>query len=140
MALSRPFAVLLVTFLTFLFYAAVTDQQIVRDLARGVRYANFVKNDKSKLDTQQLASLRARTSTECKGRCLLNKNCFSLNYGGQGVGGKMCQLLKANKFESSTKMTIDENFQHFSVAVSCASFSLVVYESFNDSDLFSIAA
>ena len=134
MALLKPFAVFLVTVLTFLLYAALTEQQIIRDLARGVSYANFVKNDKSKLDTQHLASLRARTSPECKWKCLLNKNCFSLNYGGQGVEGKMCQLLAANKFESSTKMMIDESFQHFSVAVSCASFSLVIYESFNDAN------
>ena len=140
MALLKPFEVFLVTFLTFLLYAALTEQQIVRDFARGLSYANFVKNDKSKLDTQQLASLRARTSAECKWKCLLNNNCFSLNYGGQGVGEKMCQLLTANKFESSTKMTIDENFQHFSVAVSCASFSLVISESLNDSNLFSTVA
>ena len=39
-----------------------------------------------------------------------------MNYGGNG--GHECQLLAANKFESSEQMTIDNTFQHFSVAVS----------------------
>ena len=118
MALLKPFGLLLVSFLTILFYGALTEQQIVRDLLKGISYANFVEQDKSRLDTEQLASLPAKSSTECNWKCLLNDNCFSVNYGGQGVGGKKCQLLADNKFESSTKMTIDENFQHFSVAVS----------------------
>ncbi|KAL9968728.1 hypothetical protein ACROYT_G020847 [Oculina patagonica] len=117
MALLKPFLVLLVTFLTFLFYAVLTEQQIVRDFANGISYANFVKHDKSRLDTEQLASVTAKSSTECRGKCLLNKNCFSVNYG--GIGGHKCQLLVANKFDYSEEMTVDENFQHISVASPC---------------------
>ncbi|KAL9968721.1 hypothetical protein ACROYT_G020840 [Oculina patagonica] len=117
MAFLKLFSVLLELFLTFLYFAALTEQQIVRDLANGISYANFVKYDKTRLDTEQLASVTAKSSTECGGKCLLNKNCFSVNYG--GIGGHECQLLAADKFDSSDKMTDDENFQHFSVASSC---------------------
>ncbi len=116
MVLLKPFLFLLVIFVTFLFYAALTEQQIVRDFANGISYADFVKHDKSRLDTEQLASVTARSSTECGGECLLSETCFSVNYG--GIGGHECQLLAANKFDSSEKMTVDENFQHFSVTVS----------------------
>ena len=116
MALLKPFLILLVIFLTFLSYATLTDQQIVRDLANGISYANFVKHDKRRLNTEQLASLAAQSSTECGGKCLLNKACFSMNYGRNEK--HECQLLAANKFDSSGKMTVDEDFQHFSVAVS----------------------
>ena len=114
MALLEPSGVLLVSFLTFFFYAALTEQKIVRDLVKGISYANFVKQDKSRLDTQLMASLTAQSSTECGGKCLLKENCFSVNYG----GGQECQLLGTNMFRYSTEMTIEENFQHFSVAVS----------------------
>ena len=116
MALLKPFLILLVIFLSFLLYATLTDQQIVRDLANGISYANFVKHDKRRLNTEQLASFTAQSSTECEGKCLLNKTCFSVNYG--GIEGHECQLLAANKFESDEELKIDENFQHFSVAVS----------------------
>ena len=116
MALLKPFPVFAVILLTFLLYATQTDQKIVRDLANGISYANFVEHDKKRLNTEQLASLTAQSSTECGGKCLLNEACFSVNYGGNE--GHECQLLAANKFDSSGKMTIDENFQHFSVAVS----------------------
>ncbi len=116
MAFLKLFSVLLELFLTFLYFAALTEQQIVRDLANGISYANFAKHDKSRLDTEQLASVTAKSSTECGGKCLLSETCLSVNYG--GVGGHECQLLAADKFDSSEKMTVDENFQHFSVAVS----------------------
>ena len=116
MAPLRPFFVFLIILLHFLLYATLTEQKIVRDLAGGISYVNFVKHDKSRLDTEQLTSQTAHSFIDCGGKCVLNENCFSVNYG--GVGGQECQLLAANKFESSTKMTSDENFQHFSVAVS----------------------
>ncbi|XP_078372979.1 uncharacterized protein LOC144656606 [Oculina patagonica] len=116
MALLKPFPVL-VTFLTFLLYAALTEQQIVRDFANGISSANFVKHDKSRLDTEKLASVTAKLSTECGGKCLLSETCSSVNYG--GIGGHECQLLAANKFDSSEKMTVDKNFQHFSVVSPC---------------------
>ncbi|KAL9968727.1 hypothetical protein ACROYT_G020846 [Oculina patagonica] len=115
MVLLKLFSVLLVTLLTFIFYAALTEQQIVRDFANGISYANFVKHDKSRLDTEQLTSVTAKSSTECGGKCLLNNSCFSVNYG--GIGGHECQLLATDKF--AKEMTVDETFQHFSVASPC---------------------
>ena len=116
MALQKPFSIFLVILLTFLLYATLTDQKIVRDLANGISYANFVKHDKRRLNTKQLASLTAQSSSECGKKCLQNKACFSVNYGGNE--GLECQLLAANKFDCHQELKIDEHFQHFSVAVS----------------------
>lgn len=116
MALLKPLLAFLTISLTFLFFAGLTEQQIVRDFANGLSYVNFVKREKSRLNAGQLETATAQSSSECCGKCLPNKSCFSVNYGGNG--GHECQLLAANKFESSEQMTIDNTFQHFSVAVS----------------------
>jgi len=116
MALLKPLLAFLAILLTVLFFATLTEQQIVRDFANGLRYANFGKHDKRRLNAGQLENTTAQSFSQCCAKCLPNKSCFSVNYG--GIGRNECQLLSANKFQSSDKMAIDETFQHFSVVVS----------------------
>ena len=116
MSLLKPFSVFLAIFLIFLFNVALSEQQIVRDSAKGVSYANFVRHKNRRLNTEQLESLTVQQHAECGEKCLLNNKCTSMNYG--GAGEHECQLLAANKFDSPEAMMIDESFEHFSVAVS----------------------
>lgn len=124
MSLLKPFSVFLASFLIFLFNVALSEQQIVRDSAKGVSYANFVRHKNRRLNTEQLESLTVQQHAGCGLKCLLNNKCTSMNYG--GAGGHECQLLAANKFDSPEAMTSDESFEHFSVAVSeiCARLKL----------------
>ena len=108
--------------LAFLFFATLTEQQIVRDLANGLSYANFGKQKRFRLNAGQLENTTAQSSSQCCAKCLPNKNCFSVNYG--GIGRNECQLLSANKFQSSDQMMIDKTFEHFSVVVSTISLYL----------------
>ena len=108
--------------LAFLFFATLTEQQIVRDLANGLSYANFDKQKRFRLNAGQLENTTAQSSSQCCAKCLPNKNCFSVNYG--GIGRNECQLLSANKFQSSDQMMIDKTFEHFSVVVSTISLYL----------------
>ena len=99
----------------FLFSIPLTTQQIVRDSANGIRFANFARHEKQRLDTNQLQSSTANEYTECLERCLVHESCTSLNYGGNE--GAECQLLEANKHDSPEKMKFDETFVHFSIEV-----------------------
>ena len=114
MALLKPLLTFLAILLTFLFFATLTEQQIVRDIANGLSYANFGKHEKFRLNAGQLENTTAQSS-QCCAKCLPNKSCFSVNYG--GIGRNECQLLSANKYQSSDQMTIDKTFEHFSVVV-----------------------
>ena len=116
MALLKPLLTFLAIFLMFLFFVNLTEQQIVRDLANGLSYANFGKHEKSRLNAGQLENTTAQSPSQCCAKCLPNTSCFSVNFG--GIGRNECQLLSTNKFKSSNLMTIDETFQHFSVVVS----------------------
>ena len=116
MALLKPLLAFLAILLTFLLFATLTEQQIVRDLVNGLSYANFGKHEKFRLNAGQLENTSAYSSSQCCAKCLPNKSCFSVNYG--GIGRNECQLLSANKFQSSDQMTIDKTFEHFSVVVS----------------------
>ena len=116
MALLKPLLTFLAIFLMFLFFVNLTEQQIVRDLANGLSYANFGKHEKSRLNAGQLENITAQSPSQCCAKCLPNTSCFSVNFG--GIGRNECQLLSTNKFKSSNLMTIDETFQHFSVVVS----------------------
>ena len=116
MALLKPLSAFLAILLTFLFFATLAEQQIVRDLANGLSYANFGKHERFRLNAGQLENTTAPSSSQCCAKCLPNKSCFSVNYG--GIGLNECQLLSANKFQSSDQMTIDKTFQHFAVVVS----------------------
>ena len=115
MALLTPVWMILVFSIIVLFYVPLTEQQIVRDSANGIIFANFARHRKQRLDTDQLESVTVKQDSECLERCLLNKRCTSLNYGGNG--GRGCELLEANKFDSPEKMTINETFEHFSITV-----------------------
>ena len=108
--------------LAFLFFATLTEQQIVRDLANGLSYANFGKQERFRLNAGQLENTTAQSSSQCCAKCLPNKSCFSVNYG--GIARNECQLLSANKFQSSDQMMIDKTFEHFSVVVSTISLYL----------------
>ena len=100
----------------FLFSIPLTTQQIVRDSANGISFANFARHEKQRLDTNQLQSgSTANEYTECLERCLVHESCTSLNYGGNE--GAECQLLEANKHDSPEKMKFDETFVHFSIKV-----------------------
>jgi len=116
MALLKPLVAFLAVHLTFLFFATLTEQQIVRDFANGLSYANFGELEKRRLNAGQLENTTAHSFSQCCAKCLPNKNCFSVNFG--GIGRNECQLLSANKFQSSEQMATDETFQHFSVVVS----------------------
>ena len=116
MALLKPLLTFLAILLTFLFFATLTEQQIVRDIANGLSYANFGKQEKFRLNAGQLENTTAHSSSQCCAKCLPNKSCFSVNYG--GIGRNECQLLSANKYQSSEQMKIDKAFEHFSVVVS----------------------
>ena len=116
MAVLKSLMPFLAIHLTFLFFTTLTEQQIVRDFANGLSYANFGKHEKRRLNTGQLENTTAHSFSQCCAKCLPNKSCFSVNFG--GIGRNECQLLSANKFQSSDQMTIDETFQHFSVVVS----------------------
>ena len=106
----------------FLFFISLTTQQIVRDSADGISFANFAIHEKQRLDTNQLQSSTANEYAECLERCLVHESCTSLNYGGNR--GAECQLLESNENDSPEKMKFDEAFVHFSLKVreSCAHF------------------
>ena len=53
MALLKPLMTFLAILLTFLFFATLTEQQIVRDIANGLSYANFGKHEKFRLNAGQ---------------------------------------------------------------------------------------
>jgi len=108
MALLKPLLAFLAILLTVLFFATLTEQQIVRDFANGLRYANFGKHDKRKLNVGQLENTTAQSFSQCCAKCLPSKSCFSVNCG--GIGRNECQLLSADKVQSSDQMTIDKHF------------------------------
>ena len=97
----------------------LSEQKIVRDFAKGVSYANFVRNENQRLNTDPLDSLNVQNFSDCGGKCLIHRNCSSVNYGNEnGQGVHKCELLAANKFTSPQQLTVDYTYQHFSVAVS----------------------
>ena len=85
-------------------------------LKTALSYANFGKHEKRRLNAVQLENTTALSFSQCCAKCLPNKNCFSVNFG--GIGRNECHLLSANKFQPSDQLTTDENLQHFSVVVS----------------------
>lgn len=121
----EPISTICSLFTIFLFYIPSTTQQAVRDSANGISFANFARHVKQRLHTNQLQSSTTNEYTECLERCLVHERCTSLSYGGNG--GRVCQLLEANKYDSPTKMRIDETFVHFSIKGrgSCAHFQLL---------------
>ena len=125
MALSKPFPsivkVLVVCCFTII---PLSRQKIVRDFVKGVSYGNFAETDNERLNTTILQSLTVRNLTECESKCLINGNCFSGNFGKNKNqhGEHDCQLLADNKFTSAQLMTVENSFQHFSVAVSTTLF------------------
>ena len=107
-----------IAFILF-FCVALSEQQIVRDFAKGVSYANFVRNENQRLNTDLLDSLNVQNFSDCGGKCLIHRNCTSVNYGdGNGQGEHICEILASDKFTSPQQLTVDYTFQHFSVAVS----------------------
>ena len=120
MALSKPFPSIVKVLVVCCFTIPLSQQKIVRDFVKGVSYGNFAETDNERLNTNILQSLSVRNLTQCEGKCLINGNCFSGNFGKNKNqhGEHDCQLLADNKFTSAQLMTVDNSFQHFSVAVS----------------------
>ena len=117
----KPYSIFLNIVSILCFCVALSEQKIVRDFAKGVSYANFVRNENRRLNTDLLDSLNVQNFSDCGGKCLIHRNCSSVNYGngnGNGQGVHKCELLAANKFTSPQQLTVDYTFQHFSVAVS----------------------
>lgn len=120
MALSKPFSSIVKILVVCCFTILLSEQKIVRDFVKGVSYGNFAETDNERLNANILQSLRVRNLTECEGKCLINDNCYSGNFGKNKNqhGEHDCQLLADNKFTSGQLMTVQNSFQHFSVAVS----------------------
>lgn len=136
----EPFPIIFSLSIIFVAYIPPTTQQTVRDSANGISFANFARHGKRRLDTNQLQSSTASEYTECLERCVVHGRCTSLNYGGNG--GRECQLLEANKYDSLAKMRVDETFVHFSIKIrrSCAHFKLLKYnQTSRDYKLFMIS-
>ena len=124
MALSKPFPSIVKVLVVCCFTIPLSQQKIVRDFVKGVSYGNFAETDNERLNTSILQSLSVRNLTECEGKCLINGNCFSGNFGKNKNqhGEHDCQLLADNKFTSAQLVTVENSFQHFSVAVSTTLF------------------
>ena len=115
----KPYLIFVSIVFILCFCVALSEQKIVRDFSKGVSYANFVRHENRRLNTDLLDSLNVQTFSDCGGNCLIHRKCTSVNYGnGNGQGMHKCGLLEANKFTSPQQMTVDYTFQHFSVAVS----------------------
>ena len=121
MHLSKIVLLFLKIFVIFVFFVALSEQQMVRDFSKDVSYANFLRNENQKLNTPALETSSVQNHHDCCGKCLINNNCNSVNYGKNELNQYKvheCQLLAANKFTSAQQMTVDNTFEHFSVVVS----------------------
>ena len=108
---TRCNLMLLKLFLFCYFCVSLSKQKLVRDLANGVSYANFLCSDNLRLNTSILQQLKAQTSSDCCEKCLTHSDCISVNYGknGDGNGEHECQLLATDKFTSAQQMTVDSS-------------------------------
>ena len=94
---------------------------MVRDFSNRISHANFLRNENQKLNTAVLETSSVQNHHDCCGKCLININCNSVNYGKNELNQYKvheCQLLAADKFTSAQPMTVDNTFEHFSVVVS----------------------
>ena len=100
---------------------SLSKQKLVRDLANGFSYANFLCNENMRLNTSLiLQQLKVQTSSDCCSNCLTHSDCISVNYdkNGNEKNEHDCQLLATDKFASAQQMTVDRSSQHFYVPVS----------------------
>ena len=111
---------LLKCFLSLYFCVSLSKQKLVRDLANGISYANFLCSENMRLNTSLLQQLKVQTSSDCCSKCLTHSDCISVNYdkNGNGKDEHECQLLATDKFTSAQQMTVDRSSQHFYVPVS----------------------
>lgn len=99
------------------FLAANTS--ILRDVNHGLHFANFVKHKSKYLNAIPFMSLLVPNEKKCQILCLKNLQCLSFNVAvfTNSDGQFKCELLATDMFNSSTNMTDNANFHHYSLQV-----------------------
>ena len=92
-----------------------------QSLARGdsaFNYVNFVKNPFRKLTSFILNSREVSNLGECVFECLVNQDCFSLNFGETGADERFsCELLSGDMFREPKKLVAHGDFHHYNIQV-----------------------
>ena len=70
-----PYSIFVSIVFILCFCVILSEQKIVRDFAKGVSYANFVRNENQRLNTDLLDSLNVQNFSDCGGKCLIHRNC-----------------------------------------------------------------
>ena len=111
---TRCNLMLLKLFLFCYFCVSLSKQKLVRDLANGVSYANFLCSDNLRLNTSILQQLKAQTSSDCCEKCLTHSDCISVNYGkngdGNGLKGTVSRyLILSNTLKIERRYSVDSS-------------------------------
>ena len=85
----------------------------------GLGYANFVRNQFSKLTASYLATVQVSSLGQCTLECISHKQCVSVNFGeNQSQGRHTCELMKTDKFKTPENFTSSQDFHHYNIKVS----------------------
>ena len=102
-----------------LFMETTAQQQ--QDLHRGPahEYANFVEHPHAILNASVIFSTKVDDLLSCAFECVENSHCNSYNAAVSPDGNNEyeCQLLAADKYNSSSKLKPSKEFNHYSIQV-----------------------
>ncbi|XP_068724163.1 uncharacterized protein, partial [Montipora capricornis] len=91
-----------------------------------LQYGNFTESFFRVLNISQvLVFSKFEDYFQCAIECVVNKACFSFNFGilaDNGSGGHICHLLASDKYNHSNHFVPSEEFHHFSFWSPCESF------------------
>ena len=97
----------------------ISTTNLKRDSYNDVFSANFIQEARRRLSASPILTARVEDSLECGQSCARNFLCFSFNLAlaPNGEGGRLCELLSTDKFNSSNKLQMSDNFDHYSIKV-----------------------
>ena len=99
-----------------------------RDPNKMLSYANFLEHFYHVLEVSKIEGVAVQTGNECLLRCVNNDRCFSINGGAFCLpNGKFwCDLLPADKYNTSEKFKTNNAFHHYSIWVSITYWFMVL--------------
>ena len=107
-------------FVVILITIKVTAQQ-QENLYRGPehRHANFVEHLHTILNVSAIIFHKVSNALSCAFKCLENARCFSFNVAvfPDADGKYECQLLATDKYNSSSDLKPNNQFNHYSILV-----------------------
>ncbi|XP_031558286.1 protocadherin-like wing polarity protein stan [Actinia tenebrosa] len=116
--------------ITFLSSASCETQEIIylasntsilRDVKHGLHFANFVKHRFKYLKVTPFMSSLIPNQKKCQLFCVQNLQCLSLNVAvfPDSDDKFKCELLATDIFNSSSSITNDVNYNHYSFETKC---------------------